>query len=226
MARKRAETDDDHDGSGAGAETGDAPGGDGSKGDGREGAAAAPVTRGEEAVLQEILRVVHYLSGLAEEAKKKRPAGPSRAAFDKLVKAVNAIGETAGETRTLVEALPRTNAEAGGEAGAGERAAVQTDAGVLAEGLRACRADFGRWVLGERRKRWRWAAIAMAAALPAALLLGILIEQQFQVMPQRDGTGGWRSHVWDNYGVTIVACAVEARRTAGEVSCPLVVREP
>ncbi|MDE0388008.1 MAG: hypothetical protein OXI75_04850, partial [Rhodospirillales bacterium] len=82
------------------------------------------------------------------------------------------------------------------------------------------------WVAGERRTRRRWAIFAMAAGFPAALLLGILIEQQFQVIPQRDTTGGWRSHVWDNYGVTIVACAVEARTTDGEVNCPLVVRKP
>ena len=200
---------------------------DADTGDGREGAATqAEGAEGGQPVLQEILRVVRYLSGLADEAKKKRPAGPSRAAFDKLVKAVNAIGENVGETRKIVEALPRTNAEAGGGAGAHETDAGKAGSDELAEGLRACRADFGRWVLGERRKRWRWTGIAMAAGLPAALLLGILIEQQFQVIPQRDGTGGWRSYVWDNHGVTIVACAVEARRTDGAVNCPLVVREP
>ena len=217
MARKPAVTDDVDDGSGAGAEKGEAPGGEGSNEDGREGTAAAPESKGDEArALEEILGVVRHLAGLAEEAKKKRPAGPSRSAFDKVVKSVNAIRETTGETRKLVEGLAWNETEDGGAPHADE----------LAEGLRACRADFGRWVLGERRKKWRWAAIAMAAAVPAALLLGVLIEQQFQVIPQRDSTGGWRSHVWENYGVTIVACAVEARRTAGEVSCPLVVREP
>ena len=60
----------------------------------------------------------------------------------------------------------------------------------------------------------------MAAAFPVALLLGILVEHEFQIIPADDPTGGWRSHVWDNYGLTIVACPVEARRVDGEVDCP------
>ena len=217
MARKPAVTDGVDEVGGAGAEKGEAPGGDGSNGDGSEGAAAAPESKSDEArVLDEILRVVRNLTVLAEEAKKKRPSGPSRSAFDKMVKSVNAIREATGETRKLVEALAWNDTDDGGAPGADE----------LAEGLRACRGDFGRWVAGERRTRRRWAILAMAAGFPAALLFGILIEQQFQVIPQRDSTGGWRSHVWDNYGVTIVACAVEARRTDGEVNCPLVVRKP
>ena len=72
----------------------------------REGASEAPESKGGEALaLDEILRVVRYLAGLAEEAKKKRPAEPSRTAFEKMVKSVNAIRETTGETRKLVEGL-------------------------------------------------------------------------------------------------------------------------
>ena len=141
MARKTAiDVDADAgDGNEAGVAGASPPGGGGSTGEGREGEAAAPDGAGaKEQVLQEILRVVRYLSALADEAKKKRPAGPSRSAFGKLAKVVNAICENAGETREFVEALPRTNAESGGVSGEGE----------LAEGLRACRADFGRWVQG------------------------------------------------------------------------------
>lgn len=217
MARKPAVTDDIDEGSGAGAENGEAPAGDGSNGDGREGAAAAPESKGDEArALEEILRVVRYLAGLAEEAKKKRPAGPSRSAFEKMVKSVNAIRETTGETRKLVEGLAWTDTEDGGA----------PDADELAEGLRACRGDFGRWIAGERRTRRRWVALAIAAGFPAALLLGVLVEQQFQVIPIHDPTGGWRGHVWDNYGRAVVDCVAEAMRTDAEVDCSLVVRRP
>ena len=195
-----------------------APGSAGSNGDGEESAAAAPQSESGEVapVLDEILRVVRYLSGLADEAKKKRPAGPSRSAFDKLVKVVNAIGENAGETRKIVEGLTRKDSGNAGQPGAEE----------LAQGLRACRADFGRWAERERQARRRWLAPAIAAGFPAALLLGVLIEQQFQVIPLHDPTGGWRGHVWDNYGRTIVDCAVEAMNTEAAVDCPLVVRKP
>lgn len=217
MARKPAVTDDVDDGSGAGEEKGEAPGGDGSNGDGSEGAAAAPESKDDEArAIDEILRVVRYLAGLAEEAKKKRPAGPSRTAFDKMVKSVNAIRETTGETRKLVEGLAWNDTEDGGTPGTDE----------LAEELRACRGDFGRWVAGERRTRRRWVALAIAAGFPAALLLGVLVEQQFQVIPLNDPTGGWRGHVWDNYGRAVVDCVAEAMRTDAEVDCSLVVRRP
>ena len=160
--------------------------------------------------------MVRYLAGLAEEAKKKRPAGPSRSAFDKMVKSVTAIREATGETRKLVEGLARNDTEDGGKPGADE----------LAEDLRACRGDFGRWVAGERRIRRRWVALAIAAGFPAALLLGVLVEQQFQVIPLHDPTGGWRGHVWENYGHAVVDCVAEAMRRDAEVDCSLVVRRP
>ena len=87
-------------------------------------------------------------------------------------------------------------------------------------------ADFGRWVELERLGRRRWWALAIAAGFPAFLLLGLLVEQQFQVIPLHDLTGGWRGHVWEQYGQTIVDCAVEAMRTDAEIDCPLVVRRP
>ena len=217
MTRKPAVTGDVDDGSGAGAEKGEARGGDGSNGGGGEGASEAPESKGDEArALDEVLRMVRYLAGLAEEAKKKRPAGPSRSAFDRMVKSVNAIRETTGETRKLVEGLAWNDSEDGGAPEVEE----------LAEGLRACRGDFGRWVEGERRSRRRWVALAIAAGFPAALLLGVLVEQQFQVIPVHDPTGGWRGHVWDNYGRAVVDCVAEAMRTDAEVDCPLVVRRP
>ena len=217
MARKPAVTDDVDDGSGAAVEKGATSGGGGSKEDGREGASEAPESKGGEALaLDEILRVVRYLAGLAEEAKKKRPAGPSRTAFEKMVKSVNAIRETTGKTRKLVEGLAWNETEDGGAPGADE----------LAEGLRACRGDFGRWVAGERRSRRRWVALAISAGFPAALMLGVLVEQQFQVIPIHDPTGGWRGHVWDHYGRAVVECVAEAMRTDAEVDCSLVVRRP
>ena len=129
---------------------------------------------------------------------------------------MNAIGEDAGETRKLVEGLGLKDPEGRGTPGAAE----------LAEGLRACRGDFGRWVEGERRSRRRWVALAVAAGFPAALLLGVLVEQQFQVIPIHDPTGGWRGYVWEMYGRAIVDCVTEAMSTDAEVDCPLVVRRP
>ena len=57
-------------------------------------------------------------------------------------------------------------------------------------------------------------------------MLGLLVEQQYQVIPLHDPTGGWRGHIWEQYGRRIVDCAVEARRTGTDVNCPLTVRRP
>ena len=98
-------------------------------------------------------------------------------------------------------------------AGTGERVRVQTG-------------DFLRWIESDRLRRRRWTFVAAAVAAPAALLLGVLVEQQFQVIPLHDPTNGWRDHIWEHYGRTVMGCAAEAMRTASDVNCQLVVRRP
>ena len=110
--------------------------------------------------------------------------------------------------RQLVEREPGAGAES--EAAAGGAAKLLERTGTHA-------ADFGRWVELERRGRRWWWTLAVAVGFPAFLLLGLLVEQQFQVIPLHDPTGGWRGHVWEQYGRIIVDCAVEAMRIDAEV---------
>ena len=127
------------------------------------------------------------------------------------------LGESAGETRSLVERLAS-------KAPANKAAAkAATD---LKKRMRTQRADFGRWVEAERRARRLWLTLAMTAAVPAALLFGVLLEMQFQVIPLHDSSGGWREIIWHEYGQRIVDCEYEAKRTGAKVDCTLVVREP
>ena len=168
------------------------------------------------AVLDEILGRLEVIGERLEE-RKCPPAGPTKAAFDKLAKAVAAVGESVGETGKVVGRLAETDPD--------YKAAV--DAAVELSGkLDSCRGDFGIWVEGDRRKRRRWKAAALAAAVPAALLLGVLVEQQFQLIPIHDPSGGWSGWIWETHGPAIVDCAVEARRTDAEVDCALAVRRP
>ena len=144
-----------------------------------------------------------------EEARsdgEERAEGPgwTEGSIERLLSTIDAVSSDAAESRSMLERLT---------GGTGERVRVQTG-------------DFHRWVESDRLRRRRWTAVVAAAVAPVALLLGILVEQQFQVIPIHDPTGGWRSHVWEKYGRTIVDCAVEARRADGEVNCPLVVRRP
>ena len=99
-------------------------------------------------------------------------------------------------------------------------------AGQIEDRIRVHTEDFHRWVERDRRGR-RWVSVAAAGiAVPAALLLGVLIEQHYQVIPIHDPTGGWQGHVWEHYGRRIFDCTVEAMASGEEVNCPLVVRKP
>ena len=76
-----------------------------------------------------------------------------------------------------------------------------------------------------RRRYWKVAALA--AAVPTALVLGVLVQLQFQpIPPLHDPSGGWSGWIWETHGRAIVDCAVEARWTDAEVDCTLAVRRP
>ena len=171
---------------------------------------------GRAPVLEEILGVVKVIEQRTRQPKGGT-AGPTKAAVDELAKSVEELGAKGGVKRALRKQLGRINRDSKG--------AIEAAAKLTRE-LRTYRRDLARWIEENRRIRRRWAGLALAAGFPAALLLGVLVEQQFQVIPLHDPTGGWRGHVWDNYGRKIVDCATEAMQTDAEVNCPLVVRRP
>ena len=76
-------------------------------------------------------------------------------------------------------------------------------------------ADIDRLIEADRRRRRWWPAVAAGSAAAAALLLGLLVEQQCQVIPLRDPSGGWRGHISEQDGCQIVDFAVEASRERG-----------
>ena len=161
---------------------------------------------GRTPVLEEmlgLLKVIEQRTG----KEKTRGGGPSKAAFDRLVKSVEELGAKGTVTKALRKAMGRRNREF--------RRAIETAAKLTRE-LRNYRSDLERWVERDRRSRRRWAGLALAAGFPAFMVLGVLVEQQFQVVPLHDPTGGWRGHVWEQYGKRIVDCAAEAMSTDAE----------
>ena len=164
----------------------------------------------------EILARLEVIDRRLEE-RKCPAAGPSKAAFDKLAKTTGEIGEAVDKTLNLAGELVETDPH--------YKAAVDAAAGLSGK-LDSCRGDFGRWVNEDRRRRRYWTAAALAAAVPAALVLGVLVQLQFQVIPLHDPSGGWSGWIWDTHGRAIVDCAVEAMRTDAEVDCALAVRRP
>ena len=103
---------------------------------------------------------------------------------------------------------------------------VELTAKGLEEGMRVHIADFDRWHEANRRS-WQWLAIVGAAlAVPVLFGFGVLVEQQFEIVGVEDPTGGWRDHIWENYGRALVDCATEAVRRDAEVSCTVSVHKP
>ena len=177
----------------------------------------------------ETLRVAHHLVGLLQEGGRLTREALTAAPEDESRPAEKPRDEGEGEAQPEGPAAAPAGEAGEAAAGAEGQGSEQDRAGVAAEAiqaLRTFRADFGRWVEGERRSRRRWAGLAMAAGFPAALMLGALVEQQFQIVSLHDPTDGWSSRVWERYGWTVVECILEAIRTEAEVNCPLVVRWP
>ena len=136
---------------------------------------------------------------------------------EQLLETVDAVAADVAVSRSHLEQYTGT--------GPNDRSPETADS-EIEDRIRVHTADFHRWIESDRRRRRWWAAVAVGVAAPAALLLGLLVEQQYQVIPLHDPTGGWRGHIWEQYGRRIVDCAVEARRTGADINCPLAVRRP
>ena len=137
--------------------------------------------------------------------------------IEQLLETVDAVAADVAVSRSHLEKQTPT--------GPNDRSPETADSEVE-DRIRVHTADFHRWIESDRRRRRWWPAVAAGIAAPAALLLGLLVEQQYQLIPLHDPTGGWRGHIWEQYGRRVVDCAVEARRIDADVNCPLTVRKP
>ena len=93
----------------------------------------------------------------------------------------------------------------------------------LEAAIRLHTADFHRARAAERSAFARFAWAALLAAAPALVAAGLLIQQQFGVLPDADPTGGWRDWVWERYGAEIAACQI--RKAAGDGECAVTIAE-
>ena len=135
--------------------------------------------------------------------------------IERLLKTLDSVSADAAETKSMLDTL--TDLCGQGEA----RAIVEAR-----ERMRVHAADFHRSGEAGSLRRRRWRAAALAAVVPAALLLGLLAQKEFGVVPMHDPSRDWSPWIWENHGRAIVGCALEAIRTDAEVDCPLVVRRP
>ena len=110
--------------------------------------------------------------------------------------------------------------------GAEDRDSLKAGIGRCEEAVKILGRSLERWSAARRRPWRRLPELALAGVLPALLLLGMLIQKEFEIVPTHDPTGGWRGHIWENYGRTIADCAVAARRTGKPVECSFTVHEP
>ena len=99
--------------------------------------------------------------------------------------------------------------------------------GELGETIRTYKQDFERWTaVQRRRRRWWWIGGLLVAVVGFGS--GVLVEREFEMVPFKDSTGGWRDHVWDRgYGGIIADCVIDARkRKVEELECVVMVSPP
>ena len=162
----------------------------------------------ENPTLKDVFGLVQRLS--TQNAREERDGGARlNAGTRKLLEITRKLTAHADETRSLITELS--------DAGAREQK-VQAVADRLEEAIVDYTADLRRAASHERR-RWTWPGLALAVAVPAFFLLGVLVEQQFTIIPLDDPTGGWRGYIWDNYGNQVADCAREATKTKRVVNC-------
>ena len=162
----------------------------------------------EDPTLKDVFGLVQRLS--TQKAQEERDDGARlNAGTRKLLEITRKLTAQADETRSLVAELS--------DAGARQREAGAA-MGRLEEAVRDYTADLHR-AASHGRRHWTLPGLALAVAVPALFLLGVLVEQQFTIIPLDDPTGGWRGYIWDNYGNQVADCARQATKTNRVVKC-------
>ena len=182
----------------------------------RPPAKPGPVRLDPNPSLKEVLGLVRQVSTQIQQAQKN-DGGRLKIGTRKLVEISDKLAAHAEEARSLLDELVA--------AAERERDLDEAD-DRIEETITGYREDFHRRGDAERQRR-RWLpGLALAVAAPVFLLLGVMIEQQFLIVPLNDPSRGWSGHIWDNYGPTIANCAMEAKRKNQVVKCPLDVHKP
>ena len=162
----------------------------------------------ENPTLTDVFSLVQRLS--TQKAQEVKDDGTRlNAGTRKLLEITRKLTAHADETRSLIDGL----------SAAGTR---QQEAQAVADRLEEAIADYTadlRRAAGHERRRWTWPGLALAVAVPAFFLLGVLVEHQFAIIPPDDPTGGWRGYIWDNYGDQVTDCARQATKTNRVVKC-------
>ena len=187
------------------------------EGNGAADADAGKGAGGGDPSLKDVYELLRRCSARLEGAGKEdedRLAGELK----KLSGIAGKLTELGEESRTLPAKMT------GG--GAGDGAAWKAAAERFEEAIRAHSEDFGGWVKGERSFRRRLPALALAVAAPAFLVLGVLVQMQFELIPPHDPSNGWQGWIWQHHGRAISDCAVQARQAGKPVTCSFEVGEP
>ena len=162
----------------------------------------------ENPTLKDVFGLVQRLS--TQKVQEEKDGGARlNAGTRKLLEITRKLTAHADETRSLLDGL----SAAGARLQEGQAVADRLEEAIVDH-----TADLRR-AAGHERRRWKWPGLALAVAVPAFFLLGVLVEQQFTIIPLNDPTGGWRGYIWDNYGNQVVDCARQATKTNRVVKC-------
>ena len=201
---------------GAEAEDGPAPAREEPEGDGAAEADPGKAAGGDPS-LRDVYELLRSCATRFEGARKEDE--------DRLTGETKKLSGIAGKLTELGEEIGSLPAKMTG-GGAQDGTAWRTAAERFEEAIRAHSEDFGAWIKGERRRRRRLPALALAVAAPAFLVLGVLLQVQFGLIAPHDPSNGWQGWIWQHHGRAIADCAVQARQAGKPVTCSFEVGEP
>ncbi len=141
--------------------------------------------------------------------------------------ALAALGATVGPLGQAVRAHTRASKELGEELTKQVSDAETALTERIAEEARHVRAalDETTALVRRRRRRSRRLRLGLAGAVLLGLLAcfaaGVWLQWRHAPVPVPDPTLGWRDGIWNDYGLEIKNCIVEARETESTVHCPI-----
>ena len=189
---------------------------------------AAPQPAAESGLATQLAQAEGSITGHVDNlAELVRPVAATPKALENLEAAVRPLAEAVRAETRATEAntsnLDHMAVELKDMVRDAERGMIHRFA-EEAKGVRDALQEATAVVVKRRRHSTRF-RLRLAGGVLFGLLVcigaGVWLQSKYGPLPAHDPTGGWRDHIWEEFGSTLKDCIVNMRETAGPVDCRL-----